>query len=226
MKKLLLRSLLFLIPLSLIHAQDVKEEATEEHGYIEFNDRNNVVHGVYLGLAATYGEFNGGQTYGGTFKIAYVLNQKFEVGLALTGFLSDQPFIVSNTNDNDVGGAYIGIHLEPIFFSKRKVSLSFPIFVGAGGIIVTDGADGFDDDFIDTEFENVNVIGAIEPGVSALFNISRYLQLEAGVKYRFTNKIDLATSPIRNLNGFSAGVGIKVGVFNMGRNRYKKKVKN
>lgn len=226
MKKLLLRSLLFLIPLSLIHAQDVDEKATEEKDYIEFNDRNNVVHGVYLGLTAIYGELGGEPLYGGGFKIAYVANQQFEVGMAVTVFQSDQQFIISNTIDNKLFGGYIGAHLEPILFSKSRVNLSFPLFIGIGAIGYTnDGAD-FDDDFIDTEFDNVNVISVVEPGVSALFNISRYLQLEAGVKYRFTNKIDLATSPIRNLNGFSAGVGIKVGVFNMGRNRYKKKVQN
>ena len=63
-----------------------------------------------------------------------------------------------------------------------------------------------------------------EPGVSALFNISRYLQIEAGVKYRFSSRINLPPTRTVNINGFSAGIGIKVGVFNMGRNRYKKNV--
>lgn len=226
MKKLIFL-ILFLIPLSFIHAQDAEKEVTEEQDYIEFNDRNNVVHGVYLGLTSHYGEIDREPSYGFGFKIAYVANQQFEVGLAVTVFQSDQQFIISNTIGNKLTGGYIGAHLEPILFSKRKVSLSFPLFVGTGAIgYFTQGDGDFDDDFIDTEFDDVNFIAVIEPGVSALFNISRYLQLEAGVKYRFTNKIDLVTSPIRNLNGFSAGVGIKVGVFNMGRNRYKKKIQN
>ena len=100
-----------------------------------------------------------------------------------------------------------------------------PLLVGFGGIGYTTGdSDDFSEEFLDREFEDVNNIYVIETGVSVLFNISRYLQLEAGVKYRFTNKIDLATSPITRLNGFSTGIGIKVGIFNMGRNRYKKNI--
>ncbi|WP_299433527.1 hypothetical protein [uncultured Maribacter sp.] len=198
--------------------------AQDTTDYIEFNDRNNVVNGVYLGLSAIYGELGGEPLYGGQFKIAYVADQKFEVGIEITGFQSDQQFITSTTIENKLIGGYIGTHLEPILFSKRKVSLSFPLFIGLGAIGYTNNGDDFDDDFIEKEYEDVKAIFVLEPGVNALFNISRYLQLEAGIKYRITNNFNLATSPIKNFNGFSAGVGIKVGVFNMGRNRYKKKL--
>ena len=58
-----------------------------------------------------------------------------------------------------------------------------------------------------------------------LYNISRYIQFEAGVKYRFSSRLNLESDyDISRINGFSAGLGIKVGVFNMGRNRYKKNI--
>ncbi|RKR12968.1 hypothetical protein CLV91_1680 [Maribacter vaceletii] len=209
--------LFFLLAFSLLSkAQDTTD-------YIEFNDRNNVVNGVYLGLSAIYGELGGEALYGGQFKIAYVADQKFEVGIEITGFQSDQQFITSSTIENKLTGGYVGTHLEPILFSKRKVSLSFPLFIGLGAIGYTNNGDDFDNDFIEKEYEDVKAIFVLEPGANALFNISRYLQLEAGIKYRITNNFNLATSPIKNFNGFSAGIGIKVGVFNMGRNRYKKK---
>lgn len=223
--KLVIHFLLFFSFVFQVRAQDESEASEEAVDYIEFNDRNNVVHGVYLGLSGHYGQTFKKPSYGFGFKIAYVANQQFEVGLALTAFGSDQQFIVSNTIENTLTGGYIGAHLEPILFSKKQVSLSFPLFIGIGAVgYFTQGDGDFDDDFIDREFDDVNAITVVEPGVSALFNLSRYLQLEAGVKYRFTNRLDLATSPIKNLNGFSAGFGIKVGVFNMGRNRYKKKI--
>ena len=51
-------------------------------------------------------------------------------------------------------------------------------------------------------------------------NVSRYVQLEAGVKYRVSSKFNLSPEyNISDINGFSAGVGVKLGVFNMGRNR-------
>lgn len=83
--------------------------------------------------------------------------------------------------------------------------------------------DRFDEDF---DEDDIDAVFVLEPGMSVLFNISRYLQLEAGIKYRFSSKLDLEFNPLSRINGFSGGVGIKVGVFNMGRNRYKKHLGN
>jgi len=220
MKQLKSRLLVLLLAFSYLgQAQETSND------YLEFNDRNNVVHGVYLGLTAHLGEIEDDETYFAGLKVAYVANRQFEVGFAANIFYSDQEFITVGNIENDLIGAYGGLHLEPILFSKSKVNLSFPLLIGAGAIgYTTNDFEDFEDEFIDDEFDDVDVIFVLEPGVNALFNISRYLQLEAGIKYRFSNKIDLATSPIDRLNGFSAGLGIKVGVFNMGRNRYKKKI--
>ncbi|CAM4416366.1 hypothetical protein [Zobellia nedashkovskayae] len=199
------------------------QDETDE--YLEFNDRKNVVHGVYLGLDLGVGEIDGEPSYTGGIKVAYVANQQFEVGFAGT-FLYSQQDLFNNTlsRNEDLIGAYGGLHLEPIFFSKKRVNLSFPLLLGAGAV-------GYiENNFHDEEFEeeltedDVDVVFVAEPGVSALFNISRYLQLEAGVKYRFSSRIELPPTRTTRINGFSAGIGVKVGIFNMGRNRYKKNV--
>jgi len=83
------------------------------------------------------------------------------------------------------------------------------------------------DNFDEQDFEdNAQAFFIVEPGLNALFNISRYLQLEAGIKYRISNKVNDAKNfdPVKRINGFSAGIGVKVGIFNMGSNRYKKKL--
>ncbi len=215
--------LLLCIAVQQSYTQDPTENGKEE--YMEFNDRKNVVHGVYLGLTTAYGEIDGQDTYQGGLKLAYVANQQFEVGFAGSFFYSDQDrFNPDLSRKEDLFGAYMGLHLEPILFSKRKVNLSFPILIAAGAV----GAIG--DDFNDDDFEedfdenDVDALFVLEPGISALFNISRYLQLEAGVKYRFSSNFDIATTPVNRISGFSAGLGVKVGVFNLGRNRYKKNV--
>ncbi|MGB5818256.1 MAG: hypothetical protein WBG90_02135 [Saonia sp.] len=200
-----------------------RTNAQDSTDYLEFNDRRNVVHGVYLGLTTHYGEINNKSAYFTGIKIAYVANQQFEVGLAVTGFYSEQDFFNTvNLRDEDLIGGYAGLHLEPIFFSKSRVNLSFPVLIGAGAVGYV--GDNFDDD-LDDDFDDADALFVLEPGVNMLFNVSRYLQLEAGFKYRFSNKIDVVSSDISRLNGFSAGLGIKVGIFNMGRNRYKKNVK-
>ncbi|CAM4381840.1 hypothetical protein [Zobellia nedashkovskayae] len=199
------------------------QDETDE--YLEFNDRKNVVHGVYLGLDLGVGEIDGEPSYTGGIKVAYVANQQFEVGFAGT-FLYSQQDLFNNTlsRNEDLIGAYGGLHLEPIFFSKKRVNLSFPLLLGAGAV-------GYiENNFHDEEYEeeltedDVDVVFVAEPGVSALFNISRYLQLEAGLKYRFSSRIELPPTRTTRINGFSAGIGVKVGIFNMGRNRYKKNI--
>lgn len=212
---------LFLTPIAFVNAQDADEK--KETDYIEFNDRNNVVHGVYIGLSARYGKIENKDTYITGLKVAYVADQKFEIGLEVDFLFSEQE-APSNYIHSDLIGAYVGIHQEPILFSKSRVNLSFPLLLGVGAVDYErdiTGNNGVPEDIIELIF-------VAEPGVSALFNISRYLQLEAGIKYRFSDKLDTAnsSSTLDRINGFSAGIGLKVGVFNMGRNRYKKKIED
>ena len=44
--------------------------ANKMTNYITFNDRRNVVHGVYVGIGMAYGEIEGQDTYIGSFKVA------------------------------------------------------------------------------------------------------------------------------------------------------------
>ncbi|WP_411031218.1 hypothetical protein [Spongiimicrobium sp. 3-5] len=220
MKNFSYLSLLFLLGgISYLSAQG-------SDNFIEFNDRKNVVHGVYIGITTHIGEIDDKETYLGGLKIAYVANQQFEVGFSGVFFYSQQNLPGFSFSDNeDLIGAYGGLHLEPIFFSKSRVNLSFPILIGAGGVAYVDGDRDFDDDF-DNDINESDAVFVLEPGANALFNISRYLQIEAGVRYRFSSRLDLQPGPITRINGFSAGLGIKVGVFNLGRNRYKKNIDN
>ncbi len=216
------QKLLILIIVSLL---GMLSFAQEDEDYVEFNDRNNVVHGVYLGLSMRYGEIDNADSYMGGFKVAYVANQQFEVGFEGNVIYSEQNiFNTRNGENEDLIGGYGGLHLEPILFSKSMVNLSFPILIGAGAVGYVDRKTIQNEEDVDFDEDDVAVLFVLEPGISALFNINRYLQLEAGVKYRFSNKIDLFESPVDRINGFSGGIGIKVGVFNMGRNRYKKNI--
>ncbi|WP_420321303.1 hypothetical protein [Flagellimonas sp.] len=213
-----------LLSILLLFATHMFAQTEDDGDYIEFNDRRNVVHGVYLGLGTYFGEIDGESTYHGHFKIAYVANQQVEVGFAAVGFYSQQNLPLNAFENLDFAGGYGGLHIEPILFGKSKINLSFPIMLGAGAVIyVEDNNRDVDIDFDRNEWDEIFVV---EPGLNLLFNLSRYVQLEAGMRYRFSSKVDLAPNRLKNINGFSAGFGIKVGVFNMGRNRYKKHLSN
>ncbi|MCK8521277.1 hypothetical protein M0D21_06855 [Aquimarina sp. D1M17] len=197
----------------------------EDDKYITFNDRRNVVHGVYVGLSLGYGEIEGEDTYVSGLKIAYVANRQFEVGFLMKGLYSRQNIFNPRSMENDdLFAGYAGFHFEPIFFGTSRVSLAFPLFIGGGVAGYVDRKTVERDEDIDIGDDDLDAIFVVEPGVSALFNISRYAQIEAGIKYRFSSKIELVDSPIDRINGFTGEVGIKLGIFNMGRNRYKKKL--
>lgn len=197
----------------------------DDDQYITFNDRKNVVHGVYLGLSTYFGEIEGEDTYIGGLKVAYVANRQFEVGFMGNVLYSQQNIFNPRTNNNDdIVAVYGGLHLEPILFGKKRVSLSFPILIGGGGVGYVDHNAVVNDENVDLNDDNIDAVFVLEPGMNVLFNISRFVQLEAGFRYRMSSKIELAQSPVDRLNGFSGGIGVKLGVFNMGRNRYKKQL--
>ncbi len=200
--------------------------AQESKDYIEFNDRKNIVHGFYLGIHTSYGNIENKDTYIMALKVAYVANRQFEIGFTAKALYSEQNLPgIFLSNEADLGALYGGLHLEPILFSKAKINLSFPILIGGGA------AGYINDDWSDDEFEqnrdkDWDAIFVVEPGINVLYNISRYVQLETGMKYRFSSKVDLSPDDITRINGFSFGFGLKVGIFNLGKNRYKKSIPN
>ncbi|WP_108868254.1 hypothetical protein [Aquimarina aquimarini] len=207
--------------------------AQENKDYIEFNDRKNILHGVYLGFNGSFGEINNRGTIALNLKLAYVANQKFEFGIAGVNFYSDQnslegvEFNTDEKIEGDLIGGYLGLHFEPIFFTPSIVNLSFPVLIGGGAVGYIDGLKKIDDNEDELSIRDWDEIFVIEPGINVLFNISRYVQLEAGVKYRFSSKFNLhPQATATRINGYSIGLGIKMGVFNLGRNRYKKNIPN
>ncbi len=219
----------FILPLLFCFLNNVS--AQESSDYLEFNDRKNVVHGVYLGFGAHYGSIakkfaDNTQTQSYSFKVAYVANRKLEVGFVTVGFFSFPKEIKTRAEygDNSVSvtGLYGGLHLEPIFFSKSKINVSLPILIGGGGMSLRQGIRGADN----REKHEWKMLPVVEPGLNVLYNVNKYVQFEAGIKYRFSGKVNFKPAyNLTRINGFSAGAGIKVGVFNMGKNRYKKKNK-
>jgi len=193
-------------------------KAQDSSDYVEFNDARNVVHGVYLGINMAYGEIDGKSTYLAGGKIAYVANRKFEIGVAGVGFYTDQNFSGPLENIDLVGG-YGGFHIEPIFFGKSAFNLSVPILIGGGAVGHVN--ENWDDviEYGGAEIENWDPFFVFEPGISGQYNISRYIQFEVSVKYRLSSTINLYPGSVTDINGFSAGLGFKFGVFNLGRNK-------
>ncbi len=222
------RIITFVLLVSLIsplYAQK-KKDSKNDANYVEFDDRKNVVHGVYLGFNLHYGHVDNDNrdTAFGNIKIAYVANRKVEIGFGGTIFFNerenDRPDLF-NGDKIAMIGAYGGLHVEPILFGKRFISVSFPLLVGGGvvgffGNNFTDDYEGVDNDIKDEDFDKFFIV---EPGINILYNFSRYTQLETGFRYRFTSQYNQPLYKKGNINGFSIGFGLKIGIFNMGRKK-------
>jgi len=193
-------------------------KAQDSNNYIEFNDSKNVVNGVYLGLIFNYGEIDGKSTYTAGAKIAYVANRKFEIGVLGVGLYSNQKGD-GPLDDKYIYGGYGGLHLEPIFFGNSTFSLSIPILIG-GGAVSYSTQDIYDYGCYDCYYnENWEPFFVFEPGLYLQYNINPYLQVELGAKYRMSSDIAFNPSSITNINGFSGGIGVKIGVFNLGKKK-------
>ena len=195
-------------------AQEINNE------YITFNDRRNMVHGFYAGSIANFTKVHNKNALGTGLKIAYVANHKFEIGLAGNFLFSESNSLNSITNSSeDLIALYGGLHLEPILSSKTRFNLSFPILIGPGLV-------GYLDTTNSARLEDEDMVSffVVEPGINLLFNFSSFFQVETGIKYRFSSRYKLENHSRQTINGFSLGIGVKLGVFNLGKNRYKQQL--
>ncbi|WP_034042381.1 hypothetical protein [Wocania ichthyoenteri] len=213
----------------LIVTNSLSAQKKEQGDYIQFDDRKNTVHGVYIGLTQHVGKLENEWASFTSLKLAYVANRKLEIGFVGTFFFSEVPNKMGIYRGDEalLIGSYGGLHLEPILFGNKFISVSFPVLIGGGAITLLEEREQGGYEFTSDEYENgkfdFDHFFIIEPGVNLLYNISRFVQIETGIKYRFSEKYNVPFYGKGDMSGFSAGLGIKIGIFNMGR---KKKVKD
>src|SRR5690606_13492818 len=152
----------------------------------------NVVHGVYLGLSTYFGEIEGEDTYIGGLKVAYVANRQFEVGFMANILYSQQDIFNPRTvHNDDIVAVYGGLRFAAILFGKDRVSLWLPLLIGGGGMGDVDHDAVRRHENVDLDDDDFDAIFVLEPGMHVLLNVSRYVQLDAGIRYRRSSKIDL-----------------------------------
>ena len=173
-------------------------QAQENEDYIEFNDRKNVVHGVYLGLTTYFGEIDNKDTYLGGIKVAYVANRQFEVGFVGVFLYSEQDN--PRTLNEDLIGGYGGLHLEPILFSKSLVNLSFPVLIGAGGVGYL--GNDFDDRIGDIDRDDIDAVFVVEPGMSASIQYFKVPTIGGRHKISLFKQIGIGCQPAQKYQWF------------------------
>ncbi len=97
----------------------------------------------------------------------------------------------------------VGEYIHPV---KNFFSLSGEFGIGFGSIKV---AKDNGDESLTIEDRLI----VFEPGVNALFSIFSWMQISAGVSYRFFGKHDYKPIPLKEINGISGKVSIRIGDF-------------
>lgn len=155
----------------------------------------------------------------GQVRLAARFDHSFSIGVFgtlfsdyISGLNLDRP--VNFPDGYYIEGGYGGLFFEPVFAPYFPVHLSFPIMVGAGGVLFTE--DLFEDEWgyqsgrYSTEASPFVIF---EPGIDLEFNLIRYIRLSVGASYRFTNAIQMDAGREHLLNGLTINGGIKLGVF-------------
>ncbi|HBX49488.1 MAG: hypothetical protein A2275_06420 [Bacteroidetes bacterium RIFOXYA12_FULL_35_11] len=174
-------------------------------------------HGFYISMDMRYamvkptGVKNDAFHIGG--RLAWIANHYLAIGMAGHG-------IIGSSFHNDVlmkksmlTGGYGGFIVEPIIFPKEIIHISVPILIGGGGAILTDSQHHHTQDPDNYIMDDQDNFFILEPGVEAELNVFKHFRFAAGVHYRFTNGIDLLGVKKNALDGFSAGVSLKFGIF-------------
>lgn len=150
-----------------------------------------------------------------------ILNHTFSIGLAGKGIVNSHDLWYNNIQDS-VGaylyGGYGGLKLEYKLFPESPVHLSFPLLIGAGGLVYSNFTyQDFEENDEDFEHSDYNIDSdgffVIEPGVMLEINLIKFMRLNAGVSYRYASQINLMNTSNGLLNNFNVNVALVFGKF-------------
>lgn len=175
--------------------------------------QGEITYGGYGGPRVALSSFNGKNTWLVGGRGGVIFNSSFAVGGAGYGIANSPQF--TNIDDNEVAyleGGYGGLLLEYILLPNKLVHLSFPVVIGAGGLLYSDtrAMDGVD---FDKSIIASTAFFVLEPGVELEINITSFMRFGAGVSYRYTNGMSLPNTPSNSFNALSVNASLKFGSF-------------
>jgi len=178
--------------------------------------------GVYFAPEYQFGQLGGNFTSMGGGSLMLQFNKKLAVGLTSYGsFRRD--------NRTNINGTFAGLKVEYTVKPNAPIHVSFPLMIGVGGSGFRFGEfgehhdgfrgnrdggvlpDGTDPNISQTDNDfNNDVYKVIQPGVVAEANLARFAKVFVGANYRFAFN---SAGYSADYQGFSASVGLKLGIF-------------
>lgn len=148
---------------------------------------------------------------------ALIFDKKFEVGFAGYGISSSNKFQgLSPAKELRLVGGWGGLHLGYILAPQEVFHVQFPLFLGIGGMQIIDPEYNWNpnEPFV-TDVIDRTILFLIEPGVSLEINVTRFMRLSAGAKYRYTQGVEFNSNQIfdEDISGFSGHLSFNFGFF-------------
>lgn len=217
MKTSLISLLFFVFVCSGVEAQERFSGKTNEPRTLLGNNPKSF--GGYLSFHMGNAMLKNHDALMGQMRLAARIDHSFSIGVSgtlfsdyINGLNFDRP--VNFPDGYYIEGGYGGFFIEPVFAPHFPVHLSFPLMVGAGGVLFTE--EYTDDDWA-YQSGRYSTEGSpfviVEPGVELEINLVRFIRLTIGASYRFTSTIQMDAGREHLLNGVAINGGIKMGVF-------------
>jgi len=184
-------------------AQDeYNTEIIEENNRVLYQNQSRSA-GFYFSLSNRIGMLADEESLFVTGQLAFVKSGKAEIGFTGTAFVSDH--LGAGTRGDHIYGGYGGMFVAPIIPLSRDLAVTVPLRFGLGAVALDDFDFGIDHNDYDYYY-------VVEPGATLDYRVARWLKIGAECTYRWTSDISLDNSTLKDLNGFSAGIVLKVGL--------------
>jgi len=180
--------------------------------------------GYFFELRGGYTQFDGRDVFLPGVSGGLILNHHWGLGLTGTivpGYNLHYDNMYYDENLMQLAGArmmggYGGFLFEYILLPKSAVHVSFPVTVGAGYLVYQ--KDSYSSYYYQYDNSNHNladhdIFFVVEPGIRAVFNLIKKLQLGLTVSYRYTPNLDLINTPASRINQFTATLSLRFGKF-------------
>lgn len=221
------KMVVLLTTLSLVYSTGVMGQDSTKSSMKTIFGGKNTKHsikylGIYVAPEFQYGQLNNTFVPMGGASVMLQVNKKW--GIGMTGFGGHG----SRNDTTQNGGSFGGLKLEYTPKPDAALHVSFPLMLGMGkegsafrgfdrmenrnGVPDRFGMGGFgrDNDRIRNGNFDRNTFAVVQPGVTLEGNLFRYAKVFVGAKYRFAFN---STGYNSALQGVSASVGVKLGIF-------------
>lgn len=164
---------------------------------------NNTAFGGFGGLVAKSARLNGQSNILVGGKGAWLIDHSLYIGGA--GYGSSREI-----TDTQLKMGYGGLLMGYVFKPNHMLHFNIELLAGAGGLV----NDQYEHNNNHDEHDNLDdVFSIIEPGANLSFAIAKFVDISAGISYRYVQSIDTVNLTDADLSGWSFNTSVVFGKF-------------